>query len=137
MTTIVERTYAVEGSPEVGWELIADPGLRARAISVVERFEERDDETIWHLTIPVRAIPGTITVRTRDIERNPPTYVRFRGESRTMTVEGEHELTATEDGCTIRNRFEVQGKLPGVERYFEREFDTEIRNMMQTIIAEL
>lgn len=137
MTTTVERTYRVDAPPEDVWELIADPALRASAISVVDRYERDGDEMIWHLRLPIRAIPGTIAVRTRDVERDPPRFVRFVGTSRVMSVEGEHEISRDDDGSVVRNRFRVNGKFPGVESFFERQIDDEIRGMIEQVAHQL
>lgn len=51
-----------------------------------------------------------------------------------MTVTGEHELTETESGCHVVNRFVVDGKVPGVERFFKRNIDTQIENFRQAIL---
>lgn len=133
MTTTVERTYAVDAPVEEVWELIADPALRAEAISVVESFTVEGEETIWRLRMPIPLVPGTIRVRTRDVERRPPRFVRFVGDSRVMRVEGEHELTATETGCEVRNRFVVDGHLPGVEAFFEYNIDDEIERLIALV----
>ena len=126
MTTAVVRSFEVDATVEEVWELLSDPQLRARAIRVVDRFEIDGDVTVWRLKLPLRALPGTIAVRTRDVERDPPRYVRFEGTSRVMDVEGEHELTPTERGCRVRNRFVVDGKFPGVETFFSETIDDEI-----------
>lgn len=137
MTTTVERTFAVDAPVEAVWELIADPGLRAEAISVVESYTTEGEETVWRLSLPIRMLPGTIAVRTRDVERDPPRYVRFEGDSAVMQVEGEHEITATPEGCEVRNRFVVRGKLPGVERFFERQIDAEIEGLLAMVSDRL
>ncbi len=133
MSTTVERTYEVPADREAVWALIADPALRAEAISVVEAYHREGDELVWELAMPVRGIPGTISVRTRDAEREPPRYVRFVGESSIMRVEGEHELEATEDGCLVHNRFVIDGRFPGVEAFFKRNIDDEIDNLLEHV----
>lgn len=137
MTTTVERTYEVDAPIEDLWDLISDARLRAEAISVVETYSVEGEETVWELAMPIRAIPGTVSVRTRDVERDPPRYVRFVGRSRIMDVEGEHELTETDEGCQIRNRFVVKGRFPGVETFFERNVDDEIENLVTTVAAQV
>lgn len=133
MSTTVERTYEVPADIEEVWELIADPSLRAEAIGVVQEFHLEGDEMVWALAMPVRGIPGTISVRTRDVEREAPRFVRFVGESSVMRVEGEHELEATGDGCLVHNRFVVDGRLPGVEAFFKRNIDEEIDNLLEHV----
>lgn len=133
MTTTVERTYDVPATPEEVWALISDPALRAEAISIVRQFYADDDEMVWRIGLPIRAIPGTVEVRTHDVERDPPRYVRFVGRSRVMDVEGTHEIEPTDDGCLVHNRFVVDGRFPGVESYFERHIDDEIDNLLQTV----
>lgn len=136
MVVDVERTYVVAAPIEDVWELLADPAKRARAISVVERFEVREDDTIWYIALPVPLMRGTIEVRTWDVERDPPTFVRFAGESSVMEVTGEHELTAEdEDTTSVRNRFVVDGAFPGVETFFKRNIDGEL-DRIQTAVEQ-
>lgn len=133
MAVEVERSFDVEASIEEVWDLLSDPANRAEAISFVERFETTDDVTTWHIRLPIPLVNRTIKVRTEDIKRDPPRYVKFVGRSKVMNVTGEHELTETESGCRVRNRFVVEGKVPGVERFFKRNFDAEIRNILDTV----
>ena len=129
MTTEVERTFEVDATVEDVWSLLSEPALRAQAIRVVDRFEIDGEVTTWRIKLPIRALPGTIPVRTRDVERDPPRYVRFVGTSRVMDVEGEHELSASDAGCRVRNRFVVDGKFPGVETVFSANIDDEIDHL--------
>ncbi|WP_439026167.1 SRPBCC family protein [Haloarchaeobius sp. DT45] len=132
MTVRVERTFEFPVRPERVWEFIVDPELRARPISVVAGFELDDDEgreATWHVKLPIPLLNRTATVRTRDVERREPEFVKFVGRSRVMRVTGEHEITPTEEGCTLRNQFVVDGKLPGVERYFKSHLDGELDNL--------
>ncbi len=121
----------VSAPPERVWEFIADPDNRARPISVVEDWETNDDhEGTWQLSLPIPIVDRTITVETRDVERREPEYVRFVGRSKVMQVQGEHELEPTDGGGTrLVNRFVVDGKLPGVERFFKRNLDDEMDNL--------
>ena len=136
MTVDIERVYEVDASVEDVWEVLADPALRAKAISVVDRFEVHGDEVHWYLDLPIPGLGTALKVRTRDLEREPPRYVKFVGESRVMTVQGEHELTPEEGGCRVRNQFVVDGHLPGVERFFKRRLDSEIERMLTGISGE-
>jgi carbon monoxide dehydrogenase subunit G len=131
MTVRVERTMTVAASPERVWEFIADPDHRAQPISVVKEWEIHDDgRATWHISLPIPIIDRTIAVETEDVERREPEYVRFIGRSKVMRVQGEQELEATEDGGTrVTNRFVVDGKLPGVERFFKRNLDEELQNL--------
>jgi carbon monoxide dehydrogenase subunit G len=133
MTVEVERSFDVDASRTQVWELLASDQNRAEAIEMVERFEQEDDETIWHVRLPGPLSSRTMAVRTWDIERDPPRHVRFVGRSKAMDVTGEHELTETETGCRVRNRFLVDGKIPGVERFFKRNIDGEIENIMALV----
>jgi carbon monoxide dehydrogenase subunit G len=131
MTVRVERTMTVSAAPERVWEFIADPERRARPISVVTDWEETDEtRSTWHLKLPIPVIDRTIAVKTEDVELREPEYVRFVGRSKVMRVQGEHELEATEDGgTTLTNRFVVDGRLPGVERFFKKNLDGEMDNL--------
>jgi carbon monoxide dehydrogenase subunit G len=134
MTVEVERTFEVDAPIEDVWELLADETNRARSIEVVEEFDTGGEETIWQIALPLPVTDRTISVRTWDIERDSPNYVEFVGRSKAMDVVGEHELTETETGCRVHNRFVVDGKLPGVERFFERRIDDEIENIRQLVV---
>jgi carbon monoxide dehydrogenase subunit G len=131
MTVRVERTMAVSAAPERVWEFIVDPEKRARPISVVKGWESTGEDTAnWYLSLPIPLTDRTITVETEDVERREPEYVRFIGRSKVMRVQGEQELTPTEDGGTeVTSRFVVDGRLPGVEKFFKRNLDDELQNL--------
>jgi carbon monoxide dehydrogenase subunit G len=136
MVADVERTFEVEAPIEKVWELIADPTKRAEAISVVESYSDEGDEFIWQLELPIPVINETVTVRTQDVRRTPPEYVKFVGRSKVMEVTGEHILESTDTGCQVTNRFVVNGKVPGVEKFFQKRIDEEIDNLFQMLEDE-
>ncbi|HET7324753.1 MAG TPA: SRPBCC family protein [Halococcus sp.] len=134
MTVRVERTFELEAPKKRVWEFIADPGTRAKPISVVESFEVHDEtHATWHLSLPIPFVNRTITVETEDTVREPPSHVEFVGRSRVMRVIGEHDLEAVEGGTRLRNRFTVEGNVPGVERFFKRNLDGELDNLEAAI----
>lgn len=140
MTVTVERRFEVPAARETIWDWISDPANRAKAISVVDSFEvDPEDPTraTWHLRLPIPLVRSTIAVKTRDTERDPPRFVAFEGESRAFTVRGEHEITETDGMCELRNRFVVDGKLPGVEAHFRAHFGDELENLADALAAEL
>ena len=138
MTVRVERTFELEALPERVWEFIADPAKRARPISVVESFDVHDDtHATWHISLPIPLVSRTIAVETEDTAREPPEHVEFVGRSRVMRVVGEHDLEPLDGGGTrLRNRFTVEGKVPGVERFFKRNLDGELDNLETAIRNE-
>jgi len=135
MTVRVERTATLSAPPDRVWEFITDPDKRARPISVVVDWEVQDPEhATWFLKLPIPLVDRRLRVETEDVERREPEYVRFVGRSKVMRVQGEHELTPTDDGGTeLVSRFVVDGKLPGVERFFKRNLDDELANLEQAI----
>ncbi len=134
MTVRIERVFELSAPPEAVWEFIADPERRARPISVVTEFETTGDRTAtWHVKLPIPVINRTVAVETEEIERDEPRYVKFVGRSRAMRVQGEHVLEPTETGTRLTNRFLVEGKLPGVERFFRRRLDGELDNLEDAI----
>ncbi|PSP78112.1 polyketide cyclase [Halobacteriales archaeon QS_1_68_20] len=140
MTVQVERTFDLSAPPEEVWAFISDAGKRAGAISVVESYELHDEDgerATWHVSLPIPLVRGTVSVETEQLERDPPRYVRFVGRSKVMRVVGEHELEEIEDGTRLHNRFQVKGKLPGVETFFERNFQDELRNLERAIEDDL
>ena len=138
MTVRVERVVDVPAPREAVWEFISDPEKRARPISVVSEFELLDDGVaVWHLKLPIPVINRTIRVETEDQEFRPPEYVEFVGRSKVMRVVGEHELEEIEGGTRLTNRFIVDGKLPGVERFFKRNMDAEFDNLEDAIYDDL
>ncbi len=141
MTVEVERAFEVNAPIDDVWALLSNEETRAQTIGVVDSYELRPEsehnEVIWHLSLPIPVIRSTVAVRTRDVERDPPRYVKFVGSSKVMTVTGEHELTETESGCRVVNRFVVDGKVPGVERFFKRNIDSQIENFRQTILDSI
>ena len=138
MTTRVERTFEIPLPCERVWEFIADPEKRANAISVVTRFElekTNGDRATWYIALPI--LGAEVPVRTRDVAREPPHYVKFVGRSTAMRVTGEHRLAETENGCRLSNQFVVEGRFPGVERYFRKNLDRELTNLEAALRADL
>ncbi|QSG03267.1 SRPBCC family protein [Natranaeroarchaeum sulfidigenes] len=139
MTVRVERTFELPVPPERVWEFIVDPEQRARSISVVSDFALDDEDgrkATWKVDLPIPLVNRTASVDTEDVHRDPPAYVKFVGRSKLMRVTGEHEIEATETGSRLTNRFVVDGRLPGVERYFEANLDDELANLEAAIRAD-
>ena len=138
MTVRVERVVDVPVPIEAVWEFIADPEKRARPISVVDDFEQLDSgEAVWHIELPIPVVSRTIRVETEEQVRKPPNYVEFVGKSKVMHVVGEHELEEIDGGTRLTNRFVVDGKVPGVERFFKRNMEAEFDNLEDAIRADL
>lgn len=138
MTVRVERTLEIPADVETVWAFISDPEKRARAISVVEDVEIESDETAtWHVSLPIPIVDRTIAVETEERTRDPPNYVEFEGRSRALHVVGEHELSADDGSTRLTNRFVVDGRLPGVERYFEGRLDDELSNLEAALYEDL
>lgn len=136
MTVRVDRRFVLPATCEEVWEFIADPEQRARAISVVSDYELTDEEgreAVWYIDVPVPVIRRAARVETRDVEREPPRYVEFVGRSKVMRVTGKHTLEETDEGCRLTNEFVVDGNLPGVERFFKHNLDSELENLERAI----
>ncbi len=139
MTVRVERTFDLPVPPEKVWGFIADPECRAKAISVVSDYDLNEDGTraTWHIELPIPFVNRTIPVETEDVTREKPRYVKFVGRSSAMRVTGEHEIEETDDGCQLHNRFVVEGKVPGIERYFKKHLDEELTNLERALRDEV
>ncbi|MFA9415243.1 SRPBCC family protein [Natrinema sp. HArc-T2] len=140
MTVRVDRSFDVAASPERVWEFIADPANRARAISVVETYTVEDQEgrrVTWQVSLPIPLIRKTVRVDTEDVTRRPPEYVKFVGKSKVMRVTGEHTIVETDAGSRLENHFVVDGKLPGVEKFFKRNLDSELENLRRALERDL
>ncbi|MFA9518402.1 CoxG family protein [Halopenitus sp. H-Gu1] len=138
MTVRVSRTFEFDADPEDVWEFIEDPGNRASVISVVESYEVHDDRrATWHISLPIPMIRSTVDVETREIERDPPTRVKFLGKSRALRVTGEHTIEPIEGGCRLKNEFVVEGGIPGVETFFKRNFESELDRLERELRSEL
>ncbi|MGQ4555869.1 SRPBCC family protein [Halobellus sp. GM3] len=131
MTVRVRRVFEFDAPPEAVWDFIADPAERADAISVVERYDVDDatGEATWHVRLPIPLVKSTARVETRDVTREPPTYVKFVGKSSMFRVTGEHTVESVDGGTRLVNEFVVDGRIPGVERFFERNLDAELENL--------
>jgi carbon monoxide dehydrogenase subunit G len=138
MTVRVERTFEVPVPPADVWAFISDPERRARAISVVREFEVTGEKSArWHVKLPIPIVDRTVAVDTEEVERRDGEYVRFVGTSTVMRVQGEHELEPTDGGTRVVNRFLVDGRLPGVERFFQGNLDEELENLEAALREEL
>ena len=140
MTVRVERTFTFDAPAEQVWEFIADPAKRAEAISVVESYEVTDEdgrEAVWQVSLPIPGIGATVAVETEDVERDPPKYVEFVGRSKALRVTGRHTIDSEGEATTLRNEFVVDGRLPGVERFFKKNFERELDNLEAALREEL
>mgnify|MGYP000258735854 CR=1 FL=1 len=137
MTVRVRRTFEFEAPPERVWDFISDPGKRAAAISVVHDYEIDGNDATWQIDLQLPLVDRTATVKTEDIEREEPRYVKFVGKSSVMRVTGEHRIEATETGCRLHNEFVVDGRLPGVERFFKKRLDAELENLDAALRRDL
>ncbi len=138
MTVRVERVIDVPAPPADVWSFIADPEKRARSISVVTDYDDLGDgKAVWQVELPVPVINRTISVETEDRTRDPPRYVEFVGKSKVMRVVGEHTLEEQADDTRLTNRFVVDGKLPGVERFFKRNLEAEFDNLERELREDL
>lgn len=138
MVVRAERVVEIPAARERVWAFIDDAEKRARPISVVEDFELIDESNaIWHVALPIPITDRTLTVETEDRNRTPPEYVEFIGTSKAFRVIGRHELTETADGTQLRNSFEVDGRLPGVERFFKKNIDAELESLEAAIFEDL
>lgn len=138
MTVRIERTFEFDASPEEVWAFIADPAKRAEAISVVDEYEVHDStRATWHIKLPIPGLRATVAVETEEVEKEPPERVKFVGKSRALRVTGEHIVEPSGDGARLRNEFVVDGRLPGVERFFKSNLDSELENLAAALRADL
>ena len=134
MTVRVQRTFEFDAPPEAVWSFIADPASRAEAISVIDSYEANDDGTMtWRVRLPIPGINATVPVETEETRKEPPDLVEFVGRSNALRVTGKHTVEATETGSLLRNEFVVNGRLPGVERYFKKNLDDELDNLERSL----
>jgi carbon monoxide dehydrogenase subunit G len=140
MTVRAERTSHVAAPPDAVWEYLIDPRRRAESISVIESYtvESEDPErVVWEIDLPLRLLKRAARVRTETVVLDPPTHVKFTGESSLLSVTGEHFLEPTDDGTRVRHRFVVDGKFPGVETFFRRNLDDELENIERAMRTTL
>ncbi|MFB6127037.1 MAG: SRPBCC family protein [Halolamina sp.] len=138
MTVRVSRTFEFDADPDGVWEFISDHEKRAGAISVVEEFEVHNErEATWQVSLPIPMVSSTVGIDTEEVERDPPDHVTFVGRSKAVRVTGEHTIEPTDGGCRLVNEFVVEGKLPGVETFFERNLDAEMDNLERTLREHL
>lgn len=140
MTVRIHRTFEFDADPERVWQFISDPAKRAEAISVVDEFEvdpQDERKTTWFIRLPIPLLSTSIGVDTEDVVREEPRYVKFVGRSRALRVTGEHTIEEREGGCQLVNEFVVDGRVPGVEKFFKRNLDRELENLETALRREL
>ncbi|WP_277555382.1 SRPBCC family protein [Halobaculum limi] len=139
MTVRVRREFVFDADPADVWAFIADPAKRAGAISVVDEYEVNGDGTAtWQVRLPIPVIRSSITVETEEVQTDPPEYVKFVGKSKAFRVTGEHTVSETDDGrARLVNEFVVDGRLPGVESFFQRKFGDELDNLELALQRDL
>lgn len=130
MVVRARRVVEVSAPPERVWEFIDDPEKRAEPISIVEDFELlQDGKAVWHVSLPIPITDRTMRVETENRRRIPTEEVEFVGNSRAFRVIGKHVLRPTENGTELDNSFTVDGRIPGVERFFKKNIDSELENL--------
>ena len=138
MAIRLERVIDVPAPPEAVWSFISDPEQRARHISVVEDYTVNGDgSATWQLSLPIPLINRTISVETEDVEVQPPEHVKFIGRSKAMRVVGEQDLEASDTGTRLTNHFTVEGRVPGIERFFKKNLADEFDNLETGLRAYL
>lgn len=137
MTVRVSRTFEFTAPVEDVWSFIADPAKRAGAISVVESYDVDGRDAVWQVSLPIPIVRSTVTVETEEVSRDPPRNVRFVGTSKVFRVRGEHTVEETAEGCRLVNEFVVDGRLPGVERFFQTNLDEELSNLEAALRRDL
>ena len=140
MTVRVERTFTFDAPAEEVWAFISDPQKRAEAISVVESYEVTDEArgaATWHVSLPIPGVGATVPIETEDVERDPPHAVEFVGQSKALRVTGTHTIETDGETTTLHNEFVVDGRIPGVERFFKKNFETELDNLEAALRRDL
>lgn len=138
MVVRAERVVEIAAPRERVWEFIDDPEKRARPISVVEDFELLENgKAVWHVSLPIPLTDRTMRVETEERNRTPPEHVEFVGTSKAFRVVGEHHLTDIDGKTELTNSFTVDGRLPGVERFFKKNIDAEIQNLESAIMSDI
>lgn len=137
MTVRVSRTFEFTAPVEDVWSFIADPARRAGAISVVESYDVDGRDAVWQVSLPIPVVRSTVTVETEEVSRDPPRNVQFVGTSKVFRVRGEHTVEETAEGCRLVNEFVVDGRLPGVERFFQTNLDEELSNLEAALRRDL
>ncbi|ESS06816.1 MAG: polyketide cyclase / dehydrase and lipid transport [uncultured archaeon A07HB70] len=89
------------------------------------------------MALPIPVVRSTVTVETEETAREPPRNVQFVGTSKVFRVRGEHTVEETADGCRLVNEFVVDGRIPGVERFFQRNLDQELSNLEAALRRDL
>lgn len=135
MTVRVTRTFEFDAPAEDVWAFISDPGKRAGAISLVDDYTVHDDGTAtWQVRLPIPVIRSTVSVETEEVVSDPPTRVKFVGRSKALRVTGEHRIESVDDRRSrLVNEFVVEGRLPGVEKFFKRNLDGELDNLERAL----
>jgi hypothetical protein len=54
-----------------------------------------------------------------------------------MRVLGEHEIEPADNGSRVISRFVVDGRLPGIEGYFQKNLDRELDNLDAALRREV
>ncbi len=137
MTVRVSRTFEFAAQVDAVWEFIADPAKRAGAISVVDSFDVDGRDATWEVSLPLPVVRSTVTVETEETAREPPRNVQFVGTSKVFRVQGEHTVEETAEGCRLVNEFVVDGRIPGVERFFRTNLDRELSNLEAALRRDL
>lgn len=131
MTVRVKRTFEFDTPGECIWEFIADPTERARAINVADRFDVSGDgrHATWYFELPTPLVRSAVTIETENIEVDESTHVKPVGKLRVMRATGEHTIKEHDGGSRLVSEFIVDGRLPGVKTFSERNLDRELDSL--------
>jgi hypothetical protein len=88
--------------------------------------------------LPIPFIERTIAVETQDVVIEPPEHVEFIGRSPAFAVRGVHDVEPVDEAHTaLDTAFIVDGKIPGVERFFQEHLDEELQHLASALQAEV
>ena len=138
MAREVRRVLAIDGSIDAVWNILSDPAVRAEAIGLVESYTVENDTTVtWHVRLPIPLVRSTVPVTTTDTTREPPELVEFTASSTAFKLRGRHRLETVDGQTHVENVFAIDGFVPGLERFFVRHLDQELKSLQTTLRREL
>lgn len=136
MTQPIRREIEVDVSRAEVWAFLSCHRRKAAVIDQVAEVDVQGDDAEWRVRIPLPAVRSHVRVRTRDLAKEAPRFVRFSASAPMVQLTGEHELEELgAQRCRVISRFWIDTQVPGLKQAFRHQLDRLLPRLLSALVA--